>query len=68
VAREGKATDLSFVSKEVLQQVEKLGDFFARFSSLKQMLPALRAIQRRTVNRERYDRYSFSIERIRARF
>jgi hypothetical protein len=45
-----------------------MGDFFAPVLSLKQMLPALRAIQRRTVNRERYDRYSLSIERIRARF
>jgi hypothetical protein len=43
VDREGKSTDLSFVSKEVLQQVEKMGDFFAPVLNLKQMLPALRA-------------------------
>ena len=45
VVRTGNATTLQFVSKEVLKRVEKVGDLFAPVLSLKQKLPALRAIQ-----------------------
>jgi bifunctional non-homologous end joining protein LigD len=44
-ARKGSATHLGFVSKDVLKRVEKMGDLFAPVLSLKQKLPALRAIQ-----------------------
>jgi bifunctional non-homologous end joining protein LigD len=43
--RKGKATNLSFVSKDVLNRVERMGDLFAPVLTLKQKLPALRAIQ-----------------------
>jgi bifunctional non-homologous end joining protein LigD len=43
--RKGTATHLSFVSKDVLKRVEKMGDLFAPVLSLKQKLPPLRAIQ-----------------------
>ena len=44
--RKGSATNLSFVSKDVLKRVEKMGDLFAPVLTLKQKLPPLRAIQR----------------------
>jgi bifunctional non-homologous end joining protein LigD len=43
--RKGSATNLSFVSKDVLNRVEKMGDLFAPVLTLKQKLPALRTIQ-----------------------
>jgi len=45
VVRTKNATSLQFVSKDVLNRVEKLGDLFAPVLSLKQKLPALRVIQ-----------------------
>jgi bifunctional non-homologous end joining protein LigD len=45
VHRNGKAKDLSFVSKQVLERVKKMGDLFAPVLTLKQKLPALRAIK-----------------------
>lgn len=41
----GSVTHLSFVSKDVLKRVEKMGDLFAPVLTLKQKLPALRTIQ-----------------------
>ena len=43
--RKGSATNLSFVSKDVLNRVEKMGDLFSPVLTLKQKLPALRTIQ-----------------------
>jgi bifunctional non-homologous end joining protein LigD len=43
--QKGSATTLSFVSNDVLKRVEKMGDLFAPVLTLKQKLPALRAIQ-----------------------
>jgi bifunctional non-homologous end joining protein LigD len=45
VVRTKNATSLQFVSKDVLNRVEKLGDLFAPVLSLEQKLPALRVIQ-----------------------
>jgi bifunctional non-homologous end joining protein LigD len=47
--RKGSATALSFVSKDVLNRVEKMGDLFAPVLTLKQKLPALRTIQNLTI-------------------
>jgi bifunctional non-homologous end joining protein LigD len=47
--RKGSATALSFVSKDVLKRVEKMGDLFAPVLTLKQKLPALRTIQNLTI-------------------
>jgi len=43
--QKGSATHLTFVSKDVLKRVEKMGDLFAPVLTLKQKLPALRTIQ-----------------------
>jgi bifunctional non-homologous end joining protein LigD len=47
--RKGSPTALSFVSKDVLNRVEKMGDLFAPVLTLKQKLPALRTIQNLTI-------------------
>jgi len=44
VAKRGDATRLVFTSEAVLKRVAKQGDLFAPLTTLKQRLPALRAL------------------------
>jgi bifunctional non-homologous end joining protein LigD len=43
-ARTGKASELTFVSNQVIKRVDKQGDLFAPVLELKQRLPPLQSI------------------------